>query len=1232
MAHWWRSHLANAGYSIPVTGVTGGLAAMTNYVSIMERTGQDYTWEEVRQIGLDVGVSAGLTIGPGGSLIGSAINLASSKASGTVALSRDLVGRNGGNVKIQQQRSQLLKTLRESTDSKETVVAERMLVDLERQSISKSQRDESFYRDMNPEDYNSILEIHREFNRKYAERSSIEDPNSPIAKRLDTEMEALVENRVNIEKIYEVDESTATTPRDGDPSLQEPASDVYQSDANTRMDQPSTLAFDPSYSPWWYREWVDKYSDLTSLQRSIMEARPGGEQGRRVPLAQDLEVLLKLSPSKAAHFVEQAIQARKDAGITSSLLQLNKDLPTSTYKNLPEGFTRDAMGLLDRYMASLYAPVRNQKIVTANLSEIAKLEAKTKPNAKDLSRIEFLRGKIEEAKGSGMTDKTSIDFIESIDPAVRTSLDGIVENVRVIQQDTRDAMLQYGIIDKETHATWTADDTYAPLYGMAASEVGVNIAEGSVSNLLPGKSKGQPSSLKKATGRSDETTGILSKILHDNTLTHVAGQRNIALNGLYELVRNNPNPDVYNISDTAAPGGKSVKVYVNGKEQYVNFENAVYANAFNVMTPAHSDTYVKVIAPISRFAMNLPKMFTSFSPEFWAGNAPRDFQTSIVNAISQSQKQFGYALFNSNGEPINTTALVADMASPGRAEWINTFRTISSDEFGMTGNNHNTEINAYYQEYKSHGGKTGWAYQQPLQNLEASLRAETNPKGRASVASKWMFDNSLGLLESFNNVFESTYRFQVYKALRSQGVEADYAAATSKNITIDFNRSGSKTHMISAIKYFFNAGVQGVDMTATTAVAIKPKVTPDGESRAGWQRLTGSQKLLMGATMFGSLVTQFNEGASGVDEDGVSFYDKIPDSEKQRNLIIMIPGSETGERIKIPLAYGYGATYNLGVIQQEVSMGQRSVEDGALFTGASIISNFSPVHIGSYDELDASKSTDPLKATGRTIGSIITPDPIKGLQQVAENVDAFGRPIAPEDLPGKARHDQWHTSGVALREVTRLLNDATGSSEVSSGVDINPDMIEHLLHTYGGGPSVFVDKSGGMIMDIRSFANESNENELHPESWPIIRRFYGKDFEESSYGKYYNAKDVTTAYLREFGNVEDLLNNKDKPLPKRDALEGAERGRYDGALAMAKLFRQIETGGKDSKGMAGLAELRKMLVEKQRGLNYHMFSSSKVVSEWTSLESQIEKISDAELKLIERALREYYKFHKKPEE
>ena len=244
-------------------------------------------------------------------------------------------------------------------------------------------------------------------------------------------------------------------------------------------------------------------------------------------------------------------------------------------------------------------------------------------------------------------------------------------------------------------------------------------------------------------------------------------------------------------------------------------------------------------------------MFTNYSPTFFAGNAPRDAQTSLINAVNAATAEFGYGMRNGNGQPVKSGQLLKEMAMPGSAEWMGVFKTISANEFQTSGAGADTHLNALYQEYKSHGGKTGWAFQQPILDLQAQLRAEINPGSKASVAGKWLFDNSFGLIESFNNVFESTYRFQVYKAARSQGIEADYAAAMSKNATIDFNRNGSQTSSVSGLKYFFNAGVQGIDKTVKSGVQLKPKVDAEGNSRNAFQRLTGAQKMLGGWVCLG---------------------------------------------------------------------------------------------------------------------------------------------------------------------------------------------------------------------------------------------------------------------------------------------------------------------------------------------------------------------------------------------
>ena len=76
------------------------------------------------------------------------------------------------------------------------------------------------------------------------------------------------------------------------------------------------------------------------------------------------------------------------------------------------------------------------------------------------------------------------------------------------------------------------------------------------------------------------------------------------------------------------------------------------------------------------------------------------------------------------------------------------------------------------------------------------------------------------------------------------------------------------------------------------------------------------------------MLTAINLAMSEEDEDGVLFYNKIPDYEKERNLIIMYDGQNY---LKIPLPYGFNVFANMGSAMAEVAGGQRDMTDAGMF-------------------------------------------------------------------------------------------------------------------------------------------------------------------------------------------------------------------------------------------------------------------------------------------------------------
>ena len=188
----------------------------------------------------------------------------------------------------------------------------------------------------------------------------------------------------------------------------------------------------------------------------------------------------------------------------------------------------------------------------------------------------------------------------------------------------------------------------------------------------------------------------------------------------------------------------------------------------------------------------------------------------------------------------------------------------------------------------------------------------------------------------------------------------------------------------------------------------------------------------------------------------------------------------------------------------------------------------SPVHFGGVaSEEDPTKGADPVDQPGLVIGALTQIDPLAPIIDVATNVDGFGNQIAAEPKPGEARSSQGYDSPIILEQIAQVLNSATGSDEVSGDIDFNPDKLNYLLQNYLGSTyMMFGDAAEGIL--------EFSAGQDNVDTWPIIKKFYSEDYEKSAYGNYYSAKQVVNTYLAEFGNIEDLRENKNKPLPSRD--------------------------------------------------------------------------------------------------
>jgi hypothetical protein len=228
-----------------------------------------------------------------------------------------------------------------------------------------------------------------------------------------------------------------------------------------------------------------------------------------------------------------------------------------------------------------------------------------------------------------------------------------------------------------------------------------------------------------------------------------------------------------------------------------------------------------------------------------------------------------------------------------------------------------------------------------------------------------------------------------------------------------------------------------------------------------------------------------NMWLSGEDEDGIPFYDKIPDWEKERNMILMNPFDPEGkDYFKVPLPYGYNVFHNFGTMVAEVASGRRSKGDGIGFMFSSLIGAFAPLNLP-----DSSDGAIKLVKTG-------APTILKPFVEIAVNESYFGSSIYNENFPVGAQKPDSElgrpSTGKVFVELSKILNEATGGNKWESGwADYNPDSIEHIAEFMFGGVGKFINntvKTGTYLVETAG----GRESEIEIREIPVIRKVYGE--------------------------------------------------------------------------------------------------------------------------------------------
>ena len=754
--------------------------------------------------------------------------------------------------------------------------------------------------------------------------------------------------------------------------------------------------------------------------------------------------------------------------------------------------------------------------------------------------------------GSGKTDDWADGILNDMSSERREQLDAVTAIAREIQQDTRDSMVELGLESQETIDAFEAMfENYIPLQGLAKDEDSIEFSpypSGKTGFSVSGKTT------KRAKGRVTESSNILAQIVSQNAAIRIKGRTNEALNSLYKLVESNPNDKVWRVLDKETdkyndsdPNIASVRV--KGVQKAVWFKDASYAQSLRDMNLTNTSRFIKFLGSLNSW---LRAAFTSRNPEFILSNFSRDIQAAIFNASAESEIEGGF--LNGTG----AMRRIFKMVGPS-------LKALVREEVGLEAD---PLIKKYYEEFKSDGGKTGWAYQKSLEDIASELEIDDSGK---TAAQKILgtAKGALDFVEGMNDAFENSIRLSSYIAAREGGVSRAKSAEFAKNITVNFNKQGEWGATLNAVFLFFNASIQGTARVARSLGTLKPAARPDGSSRAWHERATNAQKVAAGLVLFNGMLTLLAQAASDEDEDGILFYNKIPDYVKERNLIIMRPDGKN--YWKIPMPYGYNIFANIGTAAVETAAGHRSPLEATAFLAGATINAFSPVSFG--------QSEDLFKKAAKTA----IPTALKPLVDVAVNETYFGGPVKAEQYPfgtPKPNSSMSFRSPEEVKQFFSWMNEATGGSDQVPGVlDINPDGYWYILEYYLGGIGKFVERS---VETTRKLASDTEETPVNLDfnDVPMMRIIYG---EPSKYYDFQKFKDrqVEIKQLAKEWKTDRKLNDPEryKGLSSLDAILKAYEKRLKVIRAKKRVVRKIaDYSERVSKTQLLMEEERKMVM------------------------------------------------------
>jgi hypothetical protein len=755
-------------------------------------------------------------------------------------------------------------------------------------------------------------------------------------------------------------------------------------------------------------------------------------------------------------------------------------------------------------------------------------------HAKERNRRIKQLSRSKDVKGSGMPDTEAdaiLAWVRGLSPQQRADFDFIKLSARNIVKQTNDVYIKGDLIPDYlsqdvtlpdgTVEAFTEYSDYVPLTGFADADQEAVDTRGGGGGKAAFGALSKPN--RSAVGRESYAGDILANLFHQYEAAIPKAERNkvglaflkllesdIPTDGYAQVLQTRPMkkaisngriryvPDrdfdkKYDPDDANSP---IMAVRRGGKEVLIGIHDRRIASAMKGSTAAPVAAH-PIVNGLHAFTRTYANLLTTWNPEFMLGNLPRDIETAIVNSQQFDMQGTGKHILKKVGPAIKQIYL---------------YNTNRKDP--------NNYWQKRYEQFYNGGG------QNVLNQMSSSIKKTQDvrkiiddiviaDKGGNRARVKQLFTGETNsLYASFNALIEANgavengTRLAFFDAmmtnLEAQGVPTDLAveraAFHARNLTTNFAKGGEYKNGFNTAYLFFNASLQG-SMALLNAMVNSKKV----------------RKAIAGIVVLGFASDMINAIlSSDDDDDGIKDYDTINEYTLSHNFLFPDVFG-TGENLKIPLGYGLNTFFNSGRVLSNLLRG--TIGDKGTYDASQAAASV----VGTIGDL-----VNPFGGSNKW--NWIVPTQLDLPIELLTNKNFMNQPIYKELSPyeqySSASNLYWSTTSPSAIWISKFINSLGGGGEKIPGtilgqrVDIQPDVIEHIVEFLSGGVGRFAMRSLDTATNTLPSALMGQWEDDMINKTPFLSKYLQTVTDKDKAGKYYENRDKILSVRAEIKNAQ----------------------------------------------------------------------------------------------------------------